>query len=854
MAVSVQFGLDRNQCEADLQHCSQGHMTGYYGPWGRTMNWTTRSSPATPTRATPTRSAGDTPFTTANTPVVLSPAASPFAAQMQATFPPANRSAPRFSALPSRNARHSSISRALSDMPSASVHSPNSSQNSPAQSPIGTRVPPISIQNGCSNNGCLHNDNCNSRNDYNNLSLLCSTHTSPLQHCAINVGPPDESQAIEIMHTATTKHYVASMSQTVGEVFRQHSTSTETITEGEDSIIESNHSSPASTLPLSPSPHKSWTRSPAQSPQVLLQRPHYPPDIPMHQYVLHQMHKPPPLYQDQPLQSPFTYHNTQVYGYPEILNVPRSEKSSHNDLNGNETKLVNISDDIRRPERISENQYISRAGSATSRSECVPYTHSSSSINSNLSRRSRSSTPGTPSQVNNRGTFGSIYEPNEGYFNQHGEARRRRQDHVQFEPVRIAPPPPVSYMRPNNTCVTSSYHPSSMNYPSSPSEVACALPTVPSTTVEHNSSSRRQLGTPPLPSGGTKKSAGNPPSASSGAKHVASLHFVPTPLHSTHLLVCPPVDKGSIEMSDRSYTSVNLRLRQPSSDPQPAIDIKSSGSCLTYSTSSLDRRQGSRSSLQISIGPSGGSISAMRTNLSTEVNRSGNTAFHIQYRAGDGDEEHQATGLIDGDNSVSTANVETSIPSDHCKNISNNSNVYPPPKMVYRSNNGRRSRPTQTSVVAQPERPRTWYVPPAPSSHPTAADYYSNEQCRRNSLPVNSRFFPHYHREEEELDERRRQNHGSDFAGSDAAGWNVPDAYYVQGGGYWLTVNITCRNMNFSWPCKFATNSQLLCFPHHVDTTHQFRFHVTMFFFFCCALIFHCIFNNLTTKLLQVKM
>ncbi|KAK0175318.1 hypothetical protein PV327_009076 [Microctonus hyperodae] len=63
----------------------------------------------------------------------------------------------------------------------------------------------------------------------------------------------------------------------------------------------------------------------------------------------------------------------------------------------------------------------------------------------------------------------------------------------------------------------------------------------------------------------------------------------------------------------RSYTSVSLTLRPPCSEPQPPIDIRSQGSSLTYSTSSLNLR-GFQSCLQISIGPGsiGGSVTAAR--------------------------------------------------------------------------------------------------------------------------------------------------------------------------------------------------------------------------------------------------
>ncbi|XP_076293010.1 TAK1-associated binding protein 2 isoform X6 [Lasioglossum baleicum] len=62
----------------------------------------------------------------------------------------------------------------------------------------------------------------------------------------------------------------------------------------------------------------------------------------------------------------------------------------------------------------------------------------------------------------------------------------------------------------------------------------------------------------------------------------------------------------------RSYTSVSLTLRPPSSEPQPPINIRSQGSSLTYSSSSLDPR-GFQSRLQISIGAGAvGSVAAAR--------------------------------------------------------------------------------------------------------------------------------------------------------------------------------------------------------------------------------------------------
>lgn len=86
----------------------------------------------------------------------------------------------------------------------------------------------------------------------------------------------------------------------------------------------------------------------------------------------------------------------------------------------------------------------------------------------------------------------------------------------------------------------------------------------------------------------------------------SALQLSPVP----HFLSNPPPQQS------RSYTSVNLTLRPPSSEPQPPIDIRSAGSSLTYSTCSYDPRQGFQSQLQIRIGPGGmGSVSAVRTHV-----------------------------------------------------------------------------------------------------------------------------------------------------------------------------------------------------------------------------------------------
>lgn len=85
------------------------------------------------------------------------------------------------------------------------------------------------------------------------------------------------------------------------------------------------------------------------------------------------------------------------------------------------------------------------------------------------------------------------------------------------------------------------------------------------------------------------------------------------PKCTTSLQVVPQQPWCQDIISPKSYTSVNLTLRPPSSEPQPPIDITSQNSCLTYSTSSYDPHKGLQSRLQITVGPSGGGVSSMRT-------------------------------------------------------------------------------------------------------------------------------------------------------------------------------------------------------------------------------------------------
>ncbi|XP_033210699.1 mitogen-activated protein kinase kinase kinase 7-interacting protein 3 homolog isoform X2 [Belonocnema kinseyi] len=85
---------------------------------------------------------------------------------------------------------------------------------------------------------------------------------------------------------------------------------------------------------------------------------------------------------------------------------------------------------------------------------------------------------------------------------------------------------------------------------------------------------------------------GSPP----GASRRSDIVFEPRSYTEPYMNVNPAIQVDQT----RSFTSVSLTLRPPSSDPQPPIEIRSQGSSLTYSTSSSDPR-GFQSSVQISV-------------------------------------------------------------------------------------------------------------------------------------------------------------------------------------------------------------------------------------------------------------
>lgn len=108
------------------------------------------------------------------------------------------------------------------------------------------------------------------------------------------------------------------------------------------------------------------------------------------------------------------------------------------------------------------------------------------------------------------------------------------------------------------------------------------------------------------------------------ARHLSQLSVQPEPAF-TRMLEQKTQPGGTSVCSgttgQRSYTSVNFTLRQPTSilpSPQTPIDIQAGPSSLTYSSSSFDAKQGYQSHLKITVAGNGEScIQAVRTKQPT---------------------------------------------------------------------------------------------------------------------------------------------------------------------------------------------------------------------------------------------
>jgi hypothetical protein len=104
------------------------------------------------------------------------------------------------------------------------------------------------------------------------------------------------------------------------------------------------------------------------------------------------------------------------------------------------------------------------------------------------------------------------------------------------------------------------------------------------------------------------------------ARHITQMSVQPEPAFTKMLEQKTPVGGTSTcsgTTGQRSYTSVNFTLRQPTSilpEIQTPIDIQAGPSSLTYSSSSFDAKQGYQSHLKITVAGNGEScIQAVRT-------------------------------------------------------------------------------------------------------------------------------------------------------------------------------------------------------------------------------------------------
>lgn len=154
-------------------------------------------------------------------------------------------------------------------------------------------------------------------------------------------------------------------------------------------------------------------------------------------------------------------------------------------------------------------------------------------------------------------------------------------------PVRPAPPPPVSSL-------SSSSSTSSLPANECTSASVFHQATATTTTPDSNESLNVSLNVMVSP-----VTSGRPP--------------VRPPRHTTAISVNPESGFPHLNSMNnpRSYTSVNFTLRQPGDQPQSPIEI-TAGPSLTYSSRSYDARAGFQSHLAITVGGSGGSISAAR--------------------------------------------------------------------------------------------------------------------------------------------------------------------------------------------------------------------------------------------------
>ncbi|XP_047737046.1 uncharacterized protein LOC108672628 isoform X2 [Hyalella azteca] len=229
------FGLDRARCEEELLLRAQSYLSGYYGPWGRTACMSSRSSP------TATHGASHT--------IPNTPNLSPYASFSSQAPPPASsmassRSMPKLSSLNAPSNFTGDIGSVIP--PSRSPRTPVAAPSLVSSSTFSPTLTPCFATTAGPAQFTPSSPTMSRKNDYENHTL-CSSSTLLNGACMSQVSSSQGGS----FHTTTTKHFVVPAHLNPNDpFFRQYSTSSETITE-ESSLMGSNFPSPAPTLTLS---------------------------------------------------------------------------------------------------------------------------------------------------------------------------------------------------------------------------------------------------------------------------------------------------------------------------------------------------------------------------------------------------------------------------------------------------------------------------------------------------------------------------------------------------------------------------------------------------------------------------
>ena len=644
--------MERDACEAELKQKLQGYTVGYYGPWGRSIS--TQSDTSAPANDTPTRS--DPP-------------------RRLSTPQPASPGIYR-----TNNCSSNSVNTTISDSIA------NSRICSPQSQYIYPIVSPVEISN--------------SKNDID----LCSR----LQLCSFQVGPPDESEAMQVLHTSTTKHYIASVSETKateGAVYRLQSTSTNVTPSELGSIVESRVLSPRL-------PHNH--NLPRQRPESLANR----------NYVCSEESTSINDSEDQLHDRSVSYHG--AYDDPINYNCPNIDDERYYP----DTRQFNYTD-----AQMQHNM-----------------NHFSGHSNYKNPYRERSCLDPSVSQHMDRNIFrnGDYFQSGEGYISyndagidnianghisqnyeqqssinsyssSHSLDRRLENKYYVNKADRYNGNKRIHF----ESSEFNREHVRNNNLSPMQSVITDRNPVAPSgVSIDENLSWRRRYTSdsshPPLsPKVERFKSSGD-------GRHVSSLHFVPSIPQQNACSDDRSPHMRNPNLYENPSTSVNFRIDQPNEpSTHSSRRMRNVNNASRTRTPSSDRRSGSRSSLRISISPSNGNFSSWKTDLTADVS---NAAVHVQYSTDESVEfDNKYDGRRPSHHSPHQINIVSNIGRSSC-NFS---------EEEFRQRNRPRSRHRHAGKA------QSWYIPQNynENSRFPSSDVFS--KFKGNSLPPDEKISRH---------------------------------------------------------------------------------------------------------------